>query len=104
MADARPGLGLPNDRACRLAARQAFVELKSAFVDAVAPLPGRHGEWLRRQVRRTEEPIDLWLLRAAVYAELGAQPAAAGHGQDSLRRGLDTLFHDSGLSAGHAPR
>jgi len=104
VADALPGIGLPHDRASRLAARQAFVELKSSFVDAVAPLPGLRGDWLRRQVRRTEEPIDLWLLRAAVYAELGEQPEVAVRWQASLRRGLDTLFRDSGLPGGYAPR
>ena len=48
--------GLPQDRAARLAARQAFVDLKHDFMVAVALLPGPRGEWLRRLVRHAEDP------------------------------------------------
>ncbi len=93
---ALPGAGLPHDRMARMAARQAFVELKRSFVDAVAGVPAERGDWLRQQVRSAEEPIDLWLLRAPVFASLaGTDPAQRGCRQQ-LRRGLDSLFLDSG--------
>jgi hypothetical protein len=52
-------------------------------VQAVAPLPGLREDWLRRQVRRTEERIDMWLLRAAgraVGAPAGTPTAHGGVG------------------------
>jgi hypothetical protein len=96
-----PGVGLPHDRLAQLAARRAFVDLKIAFLQSVADLPGHHGEWLRRHVRATEEPTDLWLLRAPVFAAL------AGSGHDHrrrlLRRGLDSLFPHSEPASGFSP-
>lgn len=99
-----PDAGMPSDRAARIAARQALVLLKLTFLHALeaagcedgsecaAVVPG--AEWLRKQVRNAEEPVDLWLLRAPVYAAL------AGGGEDRrnrrriVRRGLDTIFPD----------
>lgn len=93
---ALPGAGLPHDRMAQLAARQAFVVLKRCFSDAVAALPDERGDWLRQQVRSAEEPIDLWMLRAPVFASLaGADPVRRARRQQ-LRRGLDSLFLDSG--------
>lgn len=94
-----PGAGLPHDRASRLAARHAFVGLKRDFAEAVADMPGSEGEWLRRQVRAAEEPIDLFLLRAAVFAALRRSGEPSGTAwRHSLRRSLDTLFPDTGLA------
>jgi hypothetical protein len=96
---ALPGVGLPHDRMAQMAARQAFVDLKRCFIDAVAALPGERGEWLRLQVRSAEEPTDLWLLRAAVFAGLAGlagDDAARSARRQQLRRGLDSLFLDSG--------
>jgi hypothetical protein len=93
---ALPGAGLPHDRMARLAARQAFVVLKHCFSEAVAALPDARGDWLRQQVRSAEEPIDLWLLRAPVFASLAGPDAVRRARRQQLRRGLDSLFLDSG--------
>ena len=84
--------GLPGDRHARLAARRAFVALKMTFLHALADAPA--DEWLRHQIRSAEEPVDLWLLRAPVFAALGgAEPEYRGRRQ-TLRRGLDMMFPD----------
>jgi hypothetical protein len=93
---ALPGAGLPHDRMAQMAARQAFVALKRSFIDAVAGLPGERGEWLRLQVRSAEEPTDLWLLRAPVFAGLAGDDVTRSACRRQLRRGLDSLFLDSG--------
>jgi hypothetical protein len=93
---ALPGAGLPHDRLAQLAARQAFVALKSCFSDAVSALPGARGDWLRQQVRAAEEPVDLWMLRAPVFAGLAGDDAQRRARRHQLRRGLDSLFLDSG--------
>jgi hypothetical protein len=98
-----PGVGLPHDRMAQLAARRAFVELKLAFLQSVADLPGHQGEWLRRQVRATEEPTDLWLLRAPVFAALAGDGLDHHHRRRALRRGLDSLFPHSEPASGFSP-
>jgi hypothetical protein len=90
-----PGAGLPQDRLARMAARRAFVELKAMFMAAVAPLPGQQGQWLRTQVRGAEEPVDLWLLRAAVMQALNQRDEATLSWRRQLRRSLEQLFPDS---------
>lgn len=92
---ALPGAGLPADRAAALAARQAFVRLKRAFAEAVSDLPGDHGHWLRHQVRATEEPAALWLLRGPVYAALAAGTAEHRQRRAALRHDLESMFPDS---------
>jgi hypothetical protein len=89
---ALPGAGLPHDRMARLAARQAFVTLKSCFLDAVATLPEVPGAWLHQQVRASEEPIDLWLLRAPVFDSLAGTDPYRREQRRQLRHALDTLF------------
>jgi hypothetical protein len=88
-----PGAGLPHDRLAQLAARRAFVELKHTFLRTVAPLQGPRAAWLQHQVRLAEEPVDLWLLRAAVFAEL----PQGGEGRAELERGIERLFPDSAM-------
>jgi len=90
-----PGVGLPHDRMARLAARQAFVDLKLSFLHAVADVEGGDGDWLRRQVRSAEEPTDLWLLRARVFAALVGSGLDRRHRRNVLRRSLESLFPDS---------
>jgi hypothetical protein len=101
------GVGLPHDRRARLAARHAFVVLKTSFLQALtddggsmadaAPAP----DWLRRQVRAAEEPTDLWLLRAPVFAAL------SGSGQHqrrlALRSSLERVFPTSELPSAFVP-
>lgn len=93
---ALPGAGLPHDRIARLAARQAFVALKRDFMAAVADLDHAQGPWLREQVRRAEEPVDLYLLRAAVFAAIDGPDLERRRWRQTLRRGLDAMFLDSG--------
>jgi hypothetical protein len=90
-----PGAGLPHDRLARIAARRVFVDLKADFMAAVADLSDMHGEWLRAQVRAAEEPVDLWLLRAAVLQALNQRDEAARSWRRKLRRSLEQIFPDS---------
>jgi hypothetical protein len=90
--DFTPGAGLPGDRSARLAARQAFVSLKQSCLQALQAEPG--AEWLRVQVRAAEEPVDLWLLRAPMFAALGGMDLDHRHRRQLLRRSLDSVFPD----------
>jgi len=62
--------GLPADRAARIAARRAFVDMKLLFIRSVEKLEHRKAAWLRSQVRAAEDPLDLWLLRGPLLAAL----------------------------------
>lgn len=84
--------GLPGDRHARIAARRAFVALKLTFLHALQDAPG--DEWLRHQIRSAEEPVDLWLLRAPVFAALAGQDCERRSRRQMLRRGLDSVFPD----------
>jgi hypothetical protein len=84
--------GLPGDRHARIAARRAFVALKLTFLHALQDAPG--DEWLRHQIRSAEEPVDLWLLRAPVFAALAGQDSERRSRRQMLRRGLDSVFPD----------
>jgi hypothetical protein len=95
-----PGAGLPHDRASRLAARRAFVDLKTVFIEAIAQIPGSRGDWLRNQVRGCEEPIDLWLLRASVLDALAERDDRTRQWRRELRRSLSALFPQTELSSG----
>jgi hypothetical protein len=95
-----PSGGMPQDRASRLAARRAFVDLKTVFAAAVNDLPGQKGEWLRQQIRGAEEPIDLWLLRAPVMEALSELDEATRQWRLRLRRSLDSLFPETELASG----
>jgi hypothetical protein len=100
---ALPGAGLPNDRMARVAARRAFVELKLNFQLAVGDLPAEEGDWLRRQVRGAEEPMDLWLLRAPVFAALSGSGLERRQRRQLLRRSLESLFPDSEPPSAFSP-
>lgn len=86
------GTGLPGERLERLAARRAFVALKMSFQHALEGTGA--SEWLCNQVRSAEEPVDLWLLRAPVFAALGGADPDRRHRRQLLRRGLDSVFPD----------
>lgn len=81
-----------------MAARQAFVDLKLTFMHALQGKP--EAEWLRVQVRAAEEPVDLWLLRAPVFAALGGSSDEARQRRQQLRRGLDSVFPDLDAASG----
>ena len=95
-----PGCGLPGDRGARLAARRAFVALKLDFMTALADVP--EAGWLQAQVRHAEEPLDLWRLRAPVFAVLGDGGADYRQRRQQLWRGLDSTFPDLGHASGTA--
>lgn len=84
--------GLPADRAARLAARRLFVEMKQVFLRAVTPLRDRKGDWLRLQVRQSQEPLDLWLLRGPVLSALRGDDARSLGMRAELYRSLDQLM------------
>jgi len=98
--DYTPGAGLPGDRGARIAARQAFVSLKLTFLEALEHQPD--AEWLRVQVRAAEEPVDLWLLRAPVFAALTGVDAELRSRRQLLRRGLESMFADFDDASGFA--
>ena len=88
-----PGAGLPHDRVARIAARRAFVELKVTFQSAVAGLSGSRGQWLQQQVRLAEDPFDLWMLRALVFASLCNDDQQ----RKRLQRHIESVFPDSAM-------
>jgi hypothetical protein len=95
------GVGMPEDRQARIAARRAFVNLKQTYLMAIEALPGPRAEWLRFQIRHAAEPADLWLLRAAVFDALPRQDY--GCERDSLQRGIESVFPRSQTNSGFAP-
>jgi len=99
----RSALLLPQQRQHRIAARRNFVGMKRLFIEAVAGIEGRRGEWLRRQVRQTEAPVDLWLLRGAVYAALSGDATGRCQTRLNLHQALDSVFPDSSFTP-MAPR
>ena len=95
------GVGMPDDRQARIAARRAFVNLKQTYLLAIEALPGPRAEWLRFQIRHAAEPADLWLLRAAVFDALPRQDY--GSERETLQRGIETVFPSSHAHSGFAP-
>jgi hypothetical protein len=93
--------GLPQDRAARIAARRAFVQMKLLFMRAVEHLSDRKGQWLRHQVRLANDPTDLWLLRGPVLMALRQDDLGTRHLRAEFYRGLDTIFPEAfGLQEG----
>jgi hypothetical protein len=88
-------VGMPQDRLARVAARQAFVDLKQDFTVAVAGIPGPRGEWLRQVIHRAEEPWALWRARAILFEEIRGNDPDACTVRDSLQTGLDSLFAET---------
>ena len=62
--------GLPQDRATRIAARRAFVEMKQLFQRAAGNLSGHKGMWLGRHIRAADDADDLAQLREPLVAAL----------------------------------
>ena len=87
--------GMPQDRAARIAARRAFVEMKLLFLRATAPLEDRKGEWLRHQVRQATDPLDLWLLRGPVLRALSVDDQRHRSLRAELYRSLDSTFPEA---------
>jgi hypothetical protein len=64
------GHGLPQERLARMAARRAFVTMKLRYLEAAAKLSGPDGAVIASQIRRANDPIELWDLRPALFAAL----------------------------------
>ena len=96
--------GLPGDRAARIAARRAFVDMKQLFLFAAENVEDRKGAWLRAQVRQAEDPLDLWLLRGPLLAALRSGDAdGTRHLRAELYRRLDSTFPETFGLGDHAP-
>lgn len=91
-----PGFGLPEDRLARLAARRAFVELKTSFMRAATDAAGPYSDLLRRRVRDADEALQLWRLRLPLLAALPAGHARTAQHRAELLRELDSVFPDTG--------
>jgi hypothetical protein len=84
--------GMPAERAARIAARMAFVDMKRSFIEAAARITGPHGETVRRKVRSANDPLELFHLREVVAALL---PDEASDTRRHLRQKLLTVFSDT---------
>jgi hypothetical protein len=86
--------GMPGDRLAHMAARRAFVEMKTCFMRAAADIDGTTGALLQRKVRLASEVIELWRLRHALLTALPRDQATDMHRRE-LRRHLDSAFPES---------
>jgi hypothetical protein len=87
--------GTTEDRLSRIAARRSFVHVKRCFMIAVERVVGQRGQWLRQQVRQTNEAVDLWLLRGAVFDALQARGPEGRALTRELKRTLDSIFPEA---------
>jgi hypothetical protein len=92
--------GMPQDRAARIAARRAFVEMKQLFLSAAEGLPGHKGTWLGRRIRAAADAGDLASLRGPLLAALREDDARTRALRAELYRNLDGAFQDGGRRAG----
>jgi hypothetical protein len=93
----------PEDRLTRIAARRAFVELKTSFMRAASDACGPSGELLRRKVRDADEALQLWRLRLALLAALPKGHERTAQHRSELLQQLDSVFPDSGPETGFVP-
>ncbi len=88
--------GMPAERAARIAARMAFVDMKRSFMDAADRIEGLHAERVRLKVRQAHDPIELLHLREVVSALLPEHEHAM---RERLRAKLLTVFSDTTTGA-----
>jgi hypothetical protein len=93
------GFGLPDERLAQAAARRAFAEMKAVFLRAAAHIPGPTGTLLLDQVRQASEAVELWRLRASIFAGLPQGDDETISLGMELRRQLDNVFPESDLPA-----
>lgn len=86
---------LPPDRQALLAPRQAFRQLKQAYLQAIDVAAGPQVDGLRHRVCCAEQPSELWRLRCAVFEALPAHGANATRA--ALKRHFDMAFPLSDL-------
>jgi len=102
-ASPRALVGRPCDRDPCPAARRGFVDLKLTFLQALAGLQELRFDGLRDQVRGTEAPLDLWLLRAPMFAALSRLEPEFRRRRQLVRWALDSVLHDGDVSPTAAP-
>ncbi len=95
--------GMPDERLARMAARRAFVEMKSAFMRAAAAIDGHMGATLQRQVRVSGEVMELWRLRHAVLGALPRDTVESIYMRQELMYQLDSAFPEAGDSTVFLP-
>ena len=83
---------MPDDRLARMAARRAFVDMKQVFIRAAADVEGDIGQVLQERVRLSNEPVELWRLRAVLLASLPNHLERSLAHRIELHRQLDSLF------------
>jgi hypothetical protein len=90
-----PGVGMPQERLARIAARRAFVEMKQSYMDAASDIDSATGGLLQQRVRRADEPWELWSLRAVILASLPSDHARTRTHRMKLEREFDSIFSRS---------
>ena len=95
--------GMPDERLARMAARRAFVEMKTSFMRAVADIEGGTGILLQRKVRMASEVIELWRLRHAVFAALPRNESSAEMHRRELMELIDSAFPEGGGNTAFVP-
>lgn len=95
--------GMPEDRVARMAARRAFVEMKTCFMNAAQDIPGYAGTLLQRKVRSTSEVIELWRLRGAIFAALPHDQGRCDMHRQELSQLLDVAFPEGGGNTAFIP-
>jgi hypothetical protein len=97
------GTGAGHERSTSVTSRRSFVALKLAYLEAAAMLHGADSQWLREQVRTAEEPIDLWLLRAPLFAGLAGTCPERRRLRHRLRSALTATFGEPQPNTVFAP-
>lgn len=91
---------MPQERLALIAARRAFVEMKLAYMAASMFLDeDARGLWLRRQVRLSQAPEDLWWLRPVMIESACRDPGMLGRVRTALHGSPEPLRADSLLPA-----
>jgi hypothetical protein len=95
--------GMPEDRLARMAARRAFVEMKTCFMNAAAEIEGATGKLLQHKVRLAGEVIELWRLRYAVLGALPRDKASAEMHRQELMQQIESAFPEGGGNTSFVP-
>lgn len=96
--------GMPDERLARMAARRAFVEMKSSFMRAAAQIEGHLGATLQRQVRLSGEVMELWRLRHTVLGALPRDTVESIYMRQELMHQLDSAFPEGSDATAFVPR